>query len=40
LSANLKDFLKQLNEYSEENKTDVFKDDIEDITNIINTEVK
>jgi len=39
LSTNLKSFLKQLQDYSEENKTDVFKEDTDDITNIMNTEV-
>jgi len=40
LSTNLKSFLKQLQDYSEENKTDVFKEDTDDITNIMNTELK
>ncbi|ORY16197.1 ras GEF [Neocallimastix californiae] len=40
LSSNLDSFLKQLNDYSEENNTDVFKEDTEDITHIMNTDLK
>jgi len=40
LSENLKFFLKQLKDYSEENKTNVFKEDIDDITKVLNTELE
>ncbi|ORX83849.1 ras GEF [Anaeromyces robustus] len=40
LSENLNNFVKQLKEYSEENKTDVFKEDMDDIQDIIDRELK
>jgi len=40
LSENLKDFLKQLNDYSVENKTNVFKEDVDDINHVLDTELR